>query len=117
MRDVSIIGIGQTPVGEHWDRSLRHLAYDALIAAMRDANVERADALYVGNMLSGEISGQAHLGPLIADFAGLRGIEAVTVEAAGASGGVALRQAYLAAPRHADIVTTQKLVAYGRPRL
>ena len=74
MRDVSVIGIGQTPVGEHWDKSLRHLAYEALAAAMRDANLERADAIYVGNMLSGEVSGQAHLGPLVADFAGLRGI-------------------------------------------
>ncbi len=96
MRDVSIIGIGQTPVGEHWGRSLRHLAYDALAAAMRDARVERADALYVGNMLSGEISGQAHLGALIADFAGLRGIEAVKVEAACASAAAAFRQAYIA---------------------
>lgn len=95
MRDVSIIGIGQTPVGEHWDRSLRHLAYDAVAAALRDANLERADALYAGNMLSGEISGQAHLGPLIADFAGLRGIEAVKVEAACASAAAALRQAYI----------------------
>ncbi len=95
MRDVSIIGIGQTPVGEHWDKSLRHLAYDALAAAMRNANIERADALYVGNMLSGEISGQAHLGPLIADFAGLRGIEAIKVEAACASASAAFRQAYI----------------------
>ena len=71
MRDVSIIGIGQAPVGEHWDKSLRHLSYEALAAAMRDAGIERADAIYVGNMLSGEISGQAHLGSLIADFAGL----------------------------------------------
>jgi acetyl-CoA C-acetyltransferase len=47
-------------------------------------------------MLAGELSGQAHLGALIADTAGLRGIEAVTVEAAGASGGAALRQAVLA---------------------
>ena len=31
---------------EHWDRSLRQLAYDALKAAMNDANVERVDALY-----------------------------------------------------------------------
>ena len=95
MRDVSIIVIGQTPVGEHWDKSLRHLAYEALAAAMRDANVERADAIYVGNMLSGEVSGQAHLGPLIADFAGLRGIEAIKVEAACASAAAAFRQAYI----------------------
>ena len=95
MRDVSIIGIGQTPVGEHWERSLRHLAYEAIAAALRDANIERIDALYVGNMLSGEISGQAHLGPLVADFAGFRGVEAVKVEAACASAAAAFRQAYI----------------------
>jgi acetyl-CoA C-acetyltransferase len=95
VRDVSIIGIGQTPVGEHWEKSLRHLAYNALAAAMRDAGLERVDALYVGNMLSGEISGQAHLGALIADFAGLRGIEAIKVEAACASASAAFRQAYI----------------------
>jgi acetyl-CoA C-acetyltransferase len=96
VRDVSIIGIGQTPVGEHWERSLRHLAYDAVKAAMRDAGVEKADALYVGNMLAGEISGQSHLGPLIADFAGLRGIEAIKVEGACGSGAAAVRMGYLA---------------------
>jgi len=95
MRDVSIIGIGQTPVGEHWAKSIRHLAYDALSSALRDAKVDYADALYVGNMLSGEISGQSHLGALVADFAGLRGIEAVKVEAACASGAAAFRQAYI----------------------
>lgn len=105
MRDVSIIGIGQTPVGEHWDRSLRHLAYDALSAAMRDANVERVDAIYVGNMLSGEISGQAHLGALVADFAGLRGAEAIKVEAACASAAAALRQGLLGvASGYQDVV-------------
>jgi acetyl-CoA C-acetyltransferase len=36
------------------------------------------------------------LGALLADYAGLLGIEAVTIEAAGASGGAALRQGYLA---------------------
>jgi acetyl-CoA C-acetyltransferase len=96
VRDVSIIGIGQTPVGEHWERSLRHLAYDAVKAALRDAGVDKADALYVGNMLSGEISGQSHLGPLIADFAGLRGIEAIKVEGACGSGAAAVRMGYLA---------------------
>ncbi len=96
MRDVSIIGIGQTPVGEHWERSLRHLAYEAIAAAMRDAGVERADALYLGNMLSGEISGQSHLGPLVADFAGLRGIEAIKIEGACAAGAAAVRIGYIA---------------------
>jgi acetyl-CoA C-acetyltransferase len=94
MRDVSIIGIGQTQVDEHWDRSLRHLAGDAVLMAMADAGIESADALYVGNMLSGLLTGQEHLGALIADFVGLRGIEAVKVEAACGSGAAALRMAY-----------------------
>jgi len=96
MREVSIIGVGQTPVGEHWERSLRHLAYDAVAAAMRDADIESARALYVGNMLSGEISGQSHLGALIADFCGLRGIEAVKIEAACGSGAAAVRAGVMA---------------------
>ncbi len=96
MRDVCIIGIGQTPVGERWDKSLRHLAGEAVLAALGDAGLERADALYVGNMLSGEISKQGHLGALIADFVGLRGIEAVKVEAACGSGAAALRMGYVA---------------------
>ncbi len=96
MRDVSIIGIGQTRVGEHWDTSLRHLALEAIKAAALEANVDRVDGLFVGNMLAGELSGQGNLGALIADFVGLRGVEAVTVEAASASGGAAVRQAYLA---------------------
>jgi len=105
MRDVVIIGVGQTKVGEHWDTSLRHLAWEAIQAAVADAGVTRADALYVGNMLSGELTGQEHLGALIADFAGLRGIEAFKVEAACASGAAALRMGYVAvAGELADIV-------------
>ncbi len=96
MRDVSIIGIGQTPVGEHWDLSLRHLALEAIRDAATDAHIDHADALFVGNMSAAQIGGQTNMGALIADFVGLRGIEAVTVEASSASGAAALRQAYLA---------------------
>jgi acetyl-CoA C-acetyltransferase len=96
MTDVSIIGIGQTEVGEHWGTSIRHLAWYAIEAALDDAATTEVDALYVGNMLAGELSRQDHLGALVADFAGLRGIDAVTVEAAEASGAAALRQAILA---------------------
>ncbi len=96
MREVSIIGIGQTPVGEHWDLSLRHLALEAVREAANDARIDHADALFVGNMSAAQIGGQTNMGALIADFVGLRGIEAVTVEASSASGAAAVRQAYLA---------------------
>lgn len=91
MREVAIIGIGQTAIGELWERSLRHLAFDALSAAMQDAGVERPDGLFVGNMLAPRLNNQQQLGALIADFAGWRGIEATAVEAACASGGVAFQ--------------------------
>lgn len=101
MRNVYIAGVGLTPAGEHWERSLRELAFTALEAAARDT--ERvlggrapAEALFAANALASQLSGQAHLGVLIADFAGLRGIEAATIEAAGAAGGAAIRQAYIA---------------------
>jgi len=96
MTDVVIAGIGQTEVGEHWDISLRELAYRAIRDALRDSGGLRPQALYAGNMLAPNLSNQAHLGALLVDYAGLTGIEAVTVEAAGASGGAALRQGYIA---------------------
>lgn len=96
MTEVVIAGIGQTPVGEHWDISLRELALAPIESALADAGGLQPGALYVANMLATPLSQQAHLGALIADFAGLAGIEAFTIEAAGASGGTALRVGYLA---------------------
>jgi acetyl-CoA C-acetyltransferase len=96
MTDIVIAGIGQTPVGEHWDRSLRNLAVEAIRSALTDSGGLNPQALFVGNMLAPNLSNQAHLGALIAEYAGLTGIEAMTVEASGASGGAALRQGYLA---------------------
>jgi acetyl-CoA C-acetyltransferase len=96
MTDVIIAGIGQTKVGELWDIGLRDLAFDAIQDAVKDSGGLKPQALFVGNMLAPNLSNQAHLGALIADYAGLTGIEAITVEAAGASGGAALRQGYLA---------------------
>ncbi|HSL31532.1 MAG TPA: thiolase domain-containing protein [Anaerolineales bacterium] len=96
MTEVVIAGIGQTEVGEHWEIGLRDLALAAIQAAVRDAGGLKPQSLFVGNMLAPNLSNQAHLGVLLADYAGMLGIEAVTIEAAGASGGAALRQGYLA---------------------
>lgn len=93
MREVCVIGIGQTPIGELWEMSLRDLGAAALRSAVQDAGIEQIDALYVANMLAPRLSNQAHLGALIADFVGWRGIEATTVEAACASGGAAFQTA------------------------
>ena len=96
MSEVVVTGIGQTEVGEHWDIGLRELAFAAIQEAVKDSGGLKPQSLFVGNMLAPNLSNQAHLGVLLADYAGLLGIEAVTIEAAGASGGAALRQGFLA---------------------
>jgi len=96
MSDVVIAGIGQVPVGEYWDVSLRRLAARAIRAAIQDAGNLRPQALYIGNYLAPMVSHQSNLGALLSDEAGLRGIEAYTAEAAGASGAAAFHLGYLA---------------------
>ena len=98
MRDVFIAGVGQTAVTKDPHSRGRYLGAAAVKAALADAGIEPAKigALYVGNMLSGILAQQAQLGGLIADYTGLVGTEAVTVEAACASGGAAVRIAYQA---------------------
>ena len=96
MREVAIIGIGQTPVDEQWEKSIREIAGEAVFSAMIDAQRETVDGLFVGNMLSGVLSRQENLGAMITDWVGLRGTEAFKVEAACASGAAALRLALMA---------------------
>jgi acetyl-CoA C-acetyltransferase len=100
MREVAIIGIGDTKFGELWDMSFRELGIQAGLAAVADANLtgEEIDALYVGNMSAGKYIEQEHIGALIADYSGMArdNIPATRVEAAGASGGLAFRQGYMA---------------------
>lgn len=96
MTEVVIAGIGQVPVGEHWNISLRSLAAKAMLAAKKDAGGLEPQALYIGNCLASVVSHQANLGAVLTDNAGFKNMESYTVEAAGASGAAALRVGYLA---------------------
>lgn len=96
MRPVSVVGIGQVPVRKQYGESLRQLGARAVHLALGDAGLERVDALYLGNMLSDELQGQKHLAALVADEAGLAGVEALQLRAATASGAAALRAGFLA---------------------
>ncbi|WNY26500.1 thiolase domain-containing protein [Methanolapillus ohkumae] len=98
MREVAIVGAKTTEFGELWERSLRDIVVEAGIGAIEDAGIsgKEIDAMYVGNMSGGRFVEQEHLGALIADYSGLaRGLHVAStrVEAACASGGLALRQA------------------------
>jgi len=94
--DVIIAGFGQSPVGEHWGITLRQLAAEAILKALKDSAGLKPQVMYIGNMMAASASRQANLGALLAEDVGLTGIEGVTVEAADASGGAAFRMAYLA---------------------
>lgn len=98
MRNVAVVGASQTKFGELWDKSLRDLAVEAGLGAIKDAGVEKqsVQSLYVGNMSAGRFVGQEHLGALVADNLGLGRIPATRCEAACASGSVAFRDAYFA---------------------
>ncbi len=100
MREVAIIGIGNTRFGELWDRSFRDIAVEAGVRAIEDAGIsgDEVEALYGGNMSAGRFVEQEHIGALIADYSGLASlhIPATRVEAACASGGLALHLAFLA---------------------
>ncbi len=98
MRKVAIVGVGMSKFGEEWSRGYRDMLIEAGSRALEDGKLhgEEIDALYVGTMAPGSLVGQEHIGALVADFMGLNPIPATRVEAACASGGVALRQGYLA---------------------
>ena len=96
MRKVAVIGIGQTPVNESWELSLKEIAGNAVFAALQDSGLDNPEAVYVGNMLSGSVNHQQHLGGLVADWVGLPFHEAVRVEAACSSGAAAFRTAVMA---------------------
>lgn len=97
-RSAFIIGAGMTSFGEHWLLSIGDLiataSWQALQAATCDISV--LDSVFIGSMAPGALVGQTQLAALVADVLHLYDLPIVRVEAACASGGVALRQGYLA---------------------
>ena len=94
--EVVIAGIGQVPVGEHWDVSLRGLAARAVQAARREVPGVQPQAMYIGSFLASTASHQANLGALLAQDLSLEGVEGISVEAAEASGAGAFHLGCLA---------------------
>jgi len=94
---VAIAGVGMAKFGELWDKSLRDITLDAGMYTIFDAGVPGSDidGMVIGNMSAGRFTGQEHLGAQAVDLSGLGDIPAYSVEAACASGGAAVRQAYM----------------------
>lgn len=100
LRDVAVIGVGNTQFGELWDRSFREIGIEAGLKAVEDAGVaaDQIDALYVGNMSAGKFIDQEHVAALVADYAGLADNHPAVyrLEGGGAGGGLALASAFSA---------------------
>ena len=100
MRDVAVIGIGETAFGELWDKSFRDLGIEAGLKAIEDSGImaQDLDAIYVGNMSAGKFIDQEHVSALVADYSGLADahLPTVRVEGGGACGAIAIGQAAMA---------------------
>lgn len=96
MRRVFVQSIYQTQFGELWEHSFKDLLVEAACGALREAKIlpEQVEAVFVGSMLADRVSEQGHLGAFLSGELGLS-CPAVRIEAACASGGLAVREGFL----------------------
>eukprot|EP00730_Choanoeca_flexa_P015257 TRINITY_DN6967_c0_g1_i1.p1 TRINITY_DN6967_c0_g1~~TRINITY_DN6967_c0_g1_i1.p1 ORF type:complete len:268 (+),score=50.27 TRINITY_DN6967_c0_g1_i1:110-913(+) len=95
---IMVAGAAKLPVTRQQDVTLSGMGGEAIKAALADSDIDplQVDSLFIGNMMSGMLSSQQHLGPLLANAAGLDNAEAATAEACCGAGGAALRWGYMA---------------------
>lgn len=93
---VHVAGVGSTKFGVLPEQSLQSLAVEAARAALADSCVppSKIGFLLVGNFVSGIMTGQELLGPIVAADLGLSNVAAVKVEAACASSSAAVHIGY-----------------------
>jgi len=99
-RGVALVGAGMSKFGAFPDKTSRDLFVEAFLE-LRDSvdkgfDPAAIETIFVGNFSSDLFEGQGHIAPIMADAVGLTPRPAIRVEAACASGGVALRQGVLA---------------------
>jgi len=97
-RKIAIIGCGMTKFGRHEDKTLTDLMTESSLEAIRDAGIDEKDigAIYVGNMLAQELNKQTLLATVLADQLVLYNVAVDGISNGTASGGSAVRNAFLA---------------------
>ncbi|NWG01313.1 MAG: thiolase family protein [Syntrophaceae bacterium] len=93
--DVYISGVGMTKFGRFKD-PLENMMAEAASIALKDAQVERVDAIYLGVMNAEEFVGDSNFAALLADTLGLTGIPSTRVETASSTGAGAFEAAFYA---------------------
>src|SRR5437899_8672760 len=95
MNRVAIVGAGHSKFGKRKDVNVAELAFESIKQAVTDAGIERKE---IKNVVVGSAGGwyeEALPAVLVNEYAGLRSVGTMRVEAACASGSAAVRSAYL----------------------
>jgi acetyl-CoA acetyltransferase len=93
--DVYISGVGMTKFGRSKE-SLEKMMAEAASSALREAQLERVDAIYMGVMNVEEFVGDSNFATLLADTLGLAGVPSTRVETASSTGAGAFETAFYA---------------------
>lgn len=96
MTDVYIAGIAMTVFGRHQERSLEHLAKEALDGAVKDAGCKISDigSVYYAGMTNGPLQGQISIpGQVVCSKIGIKNVPIYNIENACASGSSAFNLA------------------------
>ncbi len=93
--DVYISGVGMTKFGRSKD-SLEKTMAEASAFALKDAQLERVDAIYIGVMNVEEFVGDSNFATLLTDTIGLTGTPSTRVETASSTGAGVFETAFYA---------------------
>jgi acetyl-CoA C-acetyltransferase len=93
--DVYISGVGMTKFGRSKD-PLQKMMAEAASLALKEAQLEKVDAIYMGVMNVEEFVGDSNFATLLADTLGLTGIPSTRVETASSTGAGAFEAAFYA---------------------
>ncbi|ANI79254.1 thiolase family protein [Sphingobium sp. EP60837] len=96
MEPIYIAGIAMTQFGRHMDRSLQHLAKEALDGALKDAGARHADigTAYYAGITNGPLQGQHSIsGQVVLSKIGIEGVPIFNLENACATGSSAINLA------------------------
>jgi len=118
--DVWIAGVGMTRFGKR-DESLPDLIAEAALAALREAALERPDAIVVAAMNPEEFTGEGNYGSLVNTRLGLSRVPAMRVETATSSGVAAIYAGFasIAAGIHRAVLVVggEKMTHVPTPRV
>jgi len=93
--DVYIAGVGMTKFGRSRN-PLQTMMAEAASLALKKAQLERVDAIYMGVMSVEEFVGDSNFATLLADTLGLTGVPSTRVETASSTGAGAFETAFYA---------------------